>query len=130
MRFGALRHMCVTDSKAEAEGFLENIRYQIRLSQSLRHREQGMQGGILLEKPWPGEMSLEDMARHMLVGDAETIAERMLAEIRAARPCHYLLQFQAGASTTALALRSIEGFATKVRPLLERALGPLESLAA
>jgi alkanesulfonate monooxygenase SsuD/methylene tetrahydromethanopterin reductase-like flavin-dependent oxidoreductase (luciferase family) len=136
MRFGALRHMCVTDDKAEAEGFLENIRYQIRLSQSLRHREQHMQGGMLLEKPWPGEMSLEDMARHMLVGDAHTIAERMAAEIRAAQPCHYLLHFQAGASTVAQALRSIERFATAVRPLLERELGPLdriglpESLAA
>ncbi|MBL6454852.1 LLM class flavin-dependent oxidoreductase [Belnapia sp. T6] len=128
MRFGALRHICVTDSKAEAEGFLENIRYQIRLSQSLRHREQHMQGGMLLEKPWPGEMSLEDMARHMLVGDAETIAERMTREVEAAQPCHYLLQFQAGASSTALALRSIEGFATRVRPLLERALGPLERI--
>ena len=128
MRFAALRHLCVTDSRAEAEAFLENIRYQRRLSQSLRFREQVMQGGMLMEKPWSGEMSLEDMARHMLVGDAETIAERMAEEIRRARPCHYLLQFQAGGSDLALALRSMERFAAEVRPLLERSLGPLDRL--
>jgi alkanesulfonate monooxygenase SsuD/methylene tetrahydromethanopterin reductase-like flavin-dependent oxidoreductase (luciferase family) len=128
MRFGALRHMCITDSKAEANDFLDHVRYQIRLSQSLRHREQGMQGGMLIEKPWPGEMSIEDMARHMMVGDAETIAERMVQEIRLASPCHYLLHFQAGGSSTALALRSIERFATQVRPLLEQALGPLDRI--
>lgn len=128
LRFGALRHMCITDSRAEAEAFLENIRYQIRLSQSLRFREQAMQGAMLVEKPWPGEMSLEDMARHMLVGDAETIAERMAAEIRLAQPCHYLLQFQAGGSELKLALRSIERFASQVRPLLERSFGPLDRL--
>jgi len=128
MRFGALRHVCVTDDKAEAAHFLENIRYQIRLSQSLRHREQAMDGGMLVEKPWPGEMSLEDMARHMMVGSAELIAERMAAEIRLAQPCHYLLHFQAGATSTALALRSIERFATRVRPLLEREFGPLDKI--
>jgi alkanesulfonate monooxygenase SsuD/methylene tetrahydromethanopterin reductase-like flavin-dependent oxidoreductase (luciferase family) len=128
MRFGALRHMCITDDKAEAASFLDHVRYQIRLSQSLRHREQGMQDGMLIEKPWPGEMSIDDMASHMLVGDARTIAERMVQEIRLAKPCHYLLQFQAGGSSTALALRSIERFATQVRPLLEKALGPLDRI--
>lgn len=128
MRFAALRHMCVTDSRAEAAGFLDHVRHQIRLSQSLRNREQAMRGAMLVEKPWAGEASLEEMARHMLVGPPEAIAERMAEEIRRAEPCHYLLQFQAGGSTLPLALRSIERFATEVRPLLERPLGPLERI--
>lgn len=128
MRFGALRHVCVTDDKAEAARFLDDIRFQIRLSQSLRHREQAMDGAMLVEKPWAGEMSIEDMAKHMLVGSAETIAERMAAEIRAADPCHYLLQFQAGGSDLATALRSIERFATRVRPLLEREFSDLSRI--
>jgi alkanesulfonate monooxygenase SsuD/methylene tetrahydromethanopterin reductase-like flavin-dependent oxidoreductase (luciferase family) len=128
MRFGTLRHVCVTDDKAEAAAFLDHIRHQIRLSQSLRHREQVTDGAMLVEKPWPGEMGLEDMAKHMLVGSAETIAERMTAEIRAADPCHYLLQFQAGGSELKLALRSIERFATQVKPLLEREFGDLSRI--
>ncbi|HXZ02830.1 MAG TPA: LLM class flavin-dependent oxidoreductase [Stellaceae bacterium] len=130
LRFAVLRHLCVTDSGAEARAFLDNVRHQIRLSQSLRQRRQEIEGGMLVEQPWQGEASLEEMARHMLVGSAETIAERMAEEIRRARPCHYLLQFQAGDSPQSLALRSIERFAGEVRPLLERALGPLERIAA
>lgn len=70
------------------------------------------------------------MASYMLIGSPEMIAERLCEEIRQARPCHHLLQFQAGGSALPLALRSIERFADEVRPLLERAMGPLERLGA
>lgn len=128
LRFGTLRHVCVTDDKAEATDFLDNVRFQIRLSQNLRMREQEMAGGMLVEKPWAGEATLEEMGRHMLVGPAGLIAERMAAEIRAANPCHYLLQFQTGSTSLATALRSIEGFATQVKPLLEREFGDLSRI--
>jgi alkanesulfonate monooxygenase SsuD/methylene tetrahydromethanopterin reductase-like flavin-dependent oxidoreductase (luciferase family) len=130
LRFAVLRHLCVTDDRAEARDFLDNVRHQIRLSQSLRHRQQAIQGGMLVEKPWEGEASLEEMAKHMLVGSAETIAERMAEEIRRAQPCHYLLQFQAGDSSQSLALASIERFAGEVLPLLEKAVGPLDRIGA
>lgn len=128
LRFAVLRHLCVTDDRAEARQFLDHVRHQIRLSQSLRHRQQAIENGMLVEKPWEGEASLEEMARHMLVGSAEMIAERMAEEIRRAQPCHYLLQFQAGDSSEALALTSIERFAAEVRPLLEKAVGPLDRI--
>lgn len=128
MRFGVLRHMCITDSRDEAARFLDEVRHQIRLSQALRHREQVMDGGMMTEKPWPGEPPIEDMGRHMLVGSPAEVAERMAEEIRRAEPCHYLLQFQAGASTLATALRSIDRFAGEVRPLLEKEFGPLDRI--
>ena len=64
----------------------------------------------------------------MSVGSAEIVAERLTAVIAAARPKHMLLHFQAGASPQQVALRSIEQFATKVRPMIEKALGPLDQL--
>ena len=39
-----------------------------------------------------------------------------------------LLHFQAGASPQKTALKSIERFATQVRPMIEKALGPLDKL--
>ena len=60
--------------------------------------------------------------------DAETVAERMTELIRTARPKHMLLHFQAGASPQKIALRSIEQFAERVRPMIEKALGPLDKL--
>ncbi|MEO3473797.1 LLM class flavin-dependent oxidoreductase [Roseomonas sp. CAU 1739] len=128
LRFGAMRPFCVTDDRAEAMEFLENVRWQIRLSQSLRRREQEMDGGMLVEKTWEGEPSLEEMGSHMLVGDAATVASRMAAEIRAANPCHYLLQAQVANMAPATALRSIAAWQGAVKPLLEREFGPLERI--
>jgi alkanesulfonate monooxygenase SsuD/methylene tetrahydromethanopterin reductase-like flavin-dependent oxidoreductase (luciferase family) len=126
LRFGAMRPFCVTDDANEAARFLEAARWQIRLSQSLRRREQAMDGGMLVEKPWEGEPSIEEMGAHMMVGDAATVAARMAAEIRAANPCHYLLQMQVGDMDPAVAMRSIAAWQRQVKPLLEREFGPLE----
>jgi alkanesulfonate monooxygenase SsuD/methylene tetrahydromethanopterin reductase-like flavin-dependent oxidoreductase (luciferase family) len=123
-----LRHVCITDSKAEAADFVDNARHQIRLSQSLRFREELIDGTMLVEKPYKGEPPLEDFVKHVLIGDAETVADRMTAIIREARPRHMLLHFQAGASPQRTALRSIEQFATRVRPMIEKELGPVDKL--
>jgi len=125
-----LRHVCITDSKAEAADFIDNLRHQIRLSQSLRRREELLDGAMLIEKPYQGEPPLDEFTASVLVGDADTVAERMAGLIRAAEPVHMLLQFQAGASPLSLALRSIERFAGEVVPRLERALGPLDRIGA
>ena len=123
-----LRHVCITDSKAEAASFMENVRHQMRLSQSLRLREELIDGTMLVEKPYKGEPPMEEFASHAMIGDAETVAERMAALIAAARPAHMLLHFQAGASLQKTALKSIDAFASKVRPMIEKELGPLDRL--
>ena len=123
-----LRHVCITESKAEAASFVDNVRHQIRLSQSLRLREELINGTMLVEKPYKGEPPIEELARHLPVGDAESVAERLTAIIREAKPRHMLLHFQAGASDQHTALRSIERFACDVRPMIEKALGPLDKL--
>ncbi|HJZ29982.1 MAG TPA: LLM class flavin-dependent oxidoreductase [Hyphomicrobiaceae bacterium] len=125
-----LRHVCITDSKTEAADFIDNVRHQIRLSQSLRFREELIDGIMLVEKPYRGEPPTEELAKYLLVGDAETVAERLVELIGAAQPRHMLLHFQAGASPQRLALSSIEQFAERVRPLLEQALGPLAHLGS
>ena len=123
-----LRHVCITDSKAEAAEFIDNLRHQIRLSQSLRRREELIDGAMLIEKPYQGEPPIDVFSTSVLVGDPDTVAERMAGLIRAAEPVHMLLQFQAGDSSLAMALRSIERFAGEVVPRLERALGPLANI--
>ena len=92
---------------------MDNARHQIRLSQSLRFREELIDGTMLVEKTYKGEPSMEEFAKHVLIGDAEMVAERLTALIGAARPRHMLLHFQAGASPLKTALNSIERFATQ-----------------
>ncbi len=84
-----LRHVCITDNKAEAASFMDNVRHQIRLSQSLRFREELIDGTMLVEKPYKGEPPMEEFAKHVLIGDAETVAERMAgADRRGAAHAH------------------------------------------
>jgi alkanesulfonate monooxygenase SsuD/methylene tetrahydromethanopterin reductase-like flavin-dependent oxidoreductase (luciferase family) len=122
LRLGVLRHVCVTDDRNEALHFLDHVRHQIRVSQALRRREELLDGSMIIERPYDNEPSLEEMAEYMLVGDAETIAERIVAEAREAGTDQMLLQFQAGGTDHATTLRSIERFATDVRPQVEKAL--------
>jgi alkanesulfonate monooxygenase SsuD/methylene tetrahydromethanopterin reductase-like flavin-dependent oxidoreductase (luciferase family) len=123
-----LRHICITDDKNEAANFMENARHQIRLSQSLRFREELIDGAMLVEKTYKGEPPIDEFAKHALVGSANLVAERLTAIIGQAKPCHMLLHFQAGASPQKMALQSIEQFASKVRPMIEKELGPLDKL--
>lgn len=130
MRFGVSRHVCITDSREEVMRFVEHSRSQVRLSQSLRRREELMDGEMLVEKPYENEPTLEQMADNLLVGSPEVVAERIVREVRIAQPNHYLMNFSPGGSDQATALRSIERFATEVRPLIEKALGPLDRIGA
>ena len=119
---GILRFACVTESAAETESYVENARYQLRLATALRNRDEAMDGGMMVEAPAPGEQSLEEIARNLPVGDAETVAERLTTDIRASGASHVLLNIQAGASTMTQARRTIDVFAQNIRPAIEEAL--------
>lgn len=120
---GILRFACVTESAAETEAYVENTRYQLRLATALRNRDEAMAGGMMIEAPAPDEQSLEEMARNLPVGNAETVAERLIADIRASGASHVLLNIQAGASTMTQARRTMDAFAREIRPAIESALG-------
>ena len=74
------------------------------------------------------EIPIEQMADNLLVGDCETIAERLCGEIRAAQPSHMMLHFQVGASSHRQALVTMEKLATDITPMVERELGPLSAI--
>ena len=127
---GIQRFLCVTDSRAETLEYVENARHQMRLASALRRRAEVMDGGMMVEVPMPNELSLEEIAQNLLVGDCETIAERLTAEIRAARPTHIMFHFQVGGSSHAAAMSSMERLMTEIKPLVERELGPLADFGA
>ena len=130
MPIGVLRHACVTSDKREAEEFAENVRYQLRLAGSLRRREEVMVGHMLVEKPQPYDLPIDQILANLMIGDAETCAERAVAEIRSMRPLHLAIYFQVGNFGHKRAMKSIERFATDVMPKIVKEIGPLESLNA
>ena len=128
MPLGIQRFMCVTRNRAETLSYVDNARHQMRLASALRRRQEMMDGGMVVEQPMPDEPSLEEMAENLLVGDIETIAERLIRDIVAARPSHLLFHLQVGGSDFGAAMETIERFATDIRPAVERELGPLDAL--
>jgi alkanesulfonate monooxygenase SsuD/methylene tetrahydromethanopterin reductase-like flavin-dependent oxidoreductase (luciferase family) len=125
-----LRFCCITDSREEGLRYAENARYQTRLASSLRRRQEVMQGTQLVDIPFPNEPSIETIHDNMPIGSVEHVAERLIAEIRACQPAHICFNFQCGNEPIKTAMRSMELFASEVKPRLERALGPLERIGA
>ena len=119
---GVLRFACVTESDEETRDYLIGARQQMRFASALRNRQEAMEGGMLVERPFSGEPPLEEMAANLPVGDAATVAARLAADIRASGASHVMLNVQAAGSSMAQAERTIATFASEIRPAIERAL--------
>ena len=89
-----------------------------------------MQGTVLVDKPFPDEPSLEQIHNDLLIGDVETVAEKLVAEIRATHPVHMCFSFKVGATPHKAAMRSMELMMGEVKPRVERAVSPLARSAA
>ena len=120
----------ITESREEGRRFAENARYQSRLASSLRRRQEVMQGTVLVDVPFPDEPPLETIYHDLLIGDVETVAEKLVAEIRATKPVHVCFSFKVGNTPHKAAMRSMELMIGEVKPRVEKALGPLGRVAA
>jgi alkanesulfonate monooxygenase SsuD/methylene tetrahydromethanopterin reductase-like flavin-dependent oxidoreductase (luciferase family) len=89
-----------------------------------------MEGTVLVDRPFPDEPTLEQIRHDLLIGDVETVAEKLVGEIRATHPVHMCFSFKVGATPHKAAMRSMELMIGEVKPLVERTLGGLERDAA
>ncbi len=119
---GVLRFLCITESDAETRDYLSKARHQLRLAVALRNRLEAIDRGVLIEHPIENEASLDEMAANLAVGDADTVAERLIADIRASGASHFMLNIQTLGSTMDQARRTIDVFARVVRPRIEQAI--------
>jgi alkanesulfonate monooxygenase SsuD/methylene tetrahydromethanopterin reductase-like flavin-dependent oxidoreductase (luciferase family) len=112
----------ITDSREEGMRFAENARYQTRLASSLRRRQEVMQGTVLVDVPFPDEPPLDTIYSDLLIGDVETVVERLVAEIRATKPVHVCFSFKVGNTPHKTAMRSMELMIGEVKPRIDKAL--------
>ena len=115
----------ITNSKEAGLRFAENARYQSRLASSLRRRQEVMQGTALVDVPFPDEPPIEQIHQDLLIGDVETVAEKLAAEITATHPSHICFSFKVGDTPHKAAMRSMELMIGEVKPRVERAIGRL-----
>jgi alkanesulfonate monooxygenase SsuD/methylene tetrahydromethanopterin reductase-like flavin-dependent oxidoreductase (luciferase family) len=66
----------------------------------------------------------------LLIGDVETVAEKLVGEIRATHPVHMCFSFKVGSTPHKAAMRSMELMMSEVRPRVEPALASFGQRAA
>ncbi len=129
MPLGVLRFVCVSDDQSVIDRFVDGARFQKRIAMSLRHRRESMVDDYMVEEvPFPDEPPLEQIAKNIIVGTAEAVAERLCDEIELYGPRHMSIYFAVGDIPSRAAMNSMEQFATKVVPMIEAHFG--KSLAA
>ena len=92
-----------------------------------RQRCEKLEGTRLIPQPFEGELSPEQIVANIPIGDVETCAEKLVAEIRAVRPSHLRFFVQFGGIDGKRARRSLERLGAEVLPLVDEALGGLGS---
>jgi alkanesulfonate monooxygenase SsuD/methylene tetrahydromethanopterin reductase-like flavin-dependent oxidoreductase (luciferase family) len=117
------RFALITDSREEGMRFAENARYQSRLASSLRNREEVMDGIALVDVPSKNEETLETVHDNLPIGDVETVAEKLVEEIKIAKPRELAFAFKVGNTPHKTAMRSMELMISEVKPRIEKALG-------
>jgi len=112
----------ITNNRDEGMRFAENARYQSRLAASLRHRQEVMKGTQLVDVPFKDEPSLEAIHDDLLIGDVETVAEKLVKEIRDTKPVHICFSFKVGNTPHKAAMHSMEQMIGEVKPRVDKAL--------
>jgi hypothetical protein len=72
--------------------------------------------------PFPDEPPLDTIYNDLLIGDVETVAEKLVTEIHATKPVHVCFSFKVGNTPHAAAMRSMELMIGEVKPKVEKAL--------
>src|SRR5206468_2772911 len=84
----------------------------------------------LRRRPHPGDVPVPDappldtIYDNLLIGDVDTVAQKLVAEVHATKPVHVCFSFKVGNTPHKAAMRSMELMIGEVKPKVERALAP------
>ncbi|MGO4840887.1 LLM class flavin-dependent oxidoreductase, partial [Rhizobiaceae sp. 2RAB30] len=108
----------------EITSYIENARFQRRLSESLhQRRQQSSDGYLMAEQPSPNDLLLDTIRANIPVGSVNQVIDRLLEEISILKPNHIALQTQLGDFDQATMLRQIELWGDRIIPAINRELG-------
>ena len=131
VKFGLLRCGFASDKESEIQSYLDNARFQRRLSESLKFRTQQSDDGYLIkEVPSDTDMSLEQMRSNLPVGSVNEVIDKLLEEISILRPKHIALQTQLGDLDQNMMLRQIELWGERIIPAVRKEVERMAAPAA
>jgi alkanesulfonate monooxygenase SsuD/methylene tetrahydromethanopterin reductase-like flavin-dependent oxidoreductase (luciferase family) len=123
-RVGLLRCAFASDNDAEIDSYLENARYQRRISEALKFRRAHSDDGFLVkEEESPNDIPFDQMRANLPVGNVDRVIARMVEEIRILKPKHVAIQIQPGDFDPATTLRQIELWGSRIIPAIRKELG-------
>lgn len=130
VKFGFLRCAYASDNRTEVDSYLDNARFQRRISESLKYRRaQSADGYMVQEEPSPTDMSFDQMRANLPVGSVNQVIDKMLEEISILRPKHIALQTQLGDFDQKTMLRQIELWGERIIPAIRKEVGELNVAA-
>ena len=123
VKFGFLRCAYASDNNAEIDAYLDNARFQRRISESLKFRRaQSDDGYMIKEVPSPTDPSMEQLRQNLPVGSVNQVIDKMLQEISILKPKHIALQTQLGDFDQKTMLRQIELWGSTIIPAIQKEL--------
>ncbi|WP_095205336.1 LLM class flavin-dependent oxidoreductase [Mesorhizobium carmichaelinearum] len=126
-KISLLRCCYASDDEAEINCYLDNARFQRRLSESLHQRRQQSQDGYLLEEtPTQQDLSFKAMRENLPIGSVNRVIDRLLEEIDVLKPDQIAIQTQLGDFDQKTMLRQIELWGDKIIPAVNKSLRPRE----
>ena len=123
VKFGFLRCGYASDNQAEIDSYLDNARFQRRISESLKYRRaQSDDGYMIKEVESPTDLSFEQLKKNLPVGSVNQVIEKLLEEIEILKPKHIALQTQLGDFDQTTMLKQIELWGDRIIPAVRKAL--------
>ena len=131
VKFGFLRCAFASDNQSEIDNYLDNARFQRRISESLKFRRaQSDDGYMVKEVPSPTDPSFEQLRKNLPVGSVNQVIDKMLEEISILRPKHIALQTQLGDCDQKTMLRQIELWGEKIIPAIRKEVESMTAVSA
>lgn len=121
IKFGFLRCGYASDNAAEIDSYLDNARFQRRISESLKYRRvQSEDGYMVKEVPMEKDLTLDQLRQNLPVGSVNQVIDKMLEEISILRPKHIALQTQLGDFDQKTMLKQIELWGDRIIPAIRK----------
>jgi len=128
VKFGFLRCGYASDNNAEIDAYLDNCRFQRRISESLKYRRAQTDDGYMVKEiPSETDLSFEQLRKNLPVGSVNQVIDKMLEEISILKPKHIALQTQLGDFDQKTMLKQIELWGSTIIPAIRKELGNREA---
>jgi alkanesulfonate monooxygenase SsuD/methylene tetrahydromethanopterin reductase-like flavin-dependent oxidoreductase (luciferase family) len=127
-----LRCCYASENEAEINSYLDNARFQRRLSEALHKRRQQSEDGYMLrETPTEQDLSFETLRKNLPVGSINYVIDKLLEEIEVLKPDQIAVQTQLGDFDQKTMCRQIELWGERIIPAVNKALSqPMKKAAS